>query len=121
MKLAVITPIPTPYRDPFWNVVAALPQVDLDVYYCSSGKGDRPWGVSWERTFASEVLPGWNLTSWAGRQASCFLNPTIGHRLRAKRHDALIVSGYNHATMLMAIRFATTQGIPYFLMSESHL
>ncbi|MCL4190855.1 MAG: glycosyltransferase family 4 protein [Thermoguttaceae bacterium] len=121
MRIAVVTPIPTPYRDPFWNVVAAQPGVELEVFYCSAGKADRPWQVDWQRRFHSEVLPGVNLAAWRGADASCQWNPAIVSRLKAGRYDAIIVGGYNHPTMWAAMRCARRSGVPYFLMCESHL
>lgn len=121
MRVIVITPIPTPYRDPLWCELESRPEVDLQVYYCAERKSDRPWTVNWRRPHASEVLPGSNLAKWLGPGKSCFWNPAIRQRLSSARCDALILGGYNHATMLWAIGFARRRGIPYFLMSESHL
>jgi glycosyltransferase involved in cell wall biosynthesis len=121
LKLAVVTPIPTPYRDGFWNVLAARPDVDLVVYYCAAGKGDRPWAGDWQRDFRREVLPGRNLMAWRGVDASAWDNPEIGLRLWAEAPDAVLLGGYNHPTMLRAMRVCTQRGLPYFLMCESHL
>ena len=120
MKIAVFTPIPTPYRDPFWNVVARRPGVELRVYYCAAGKSDRPWKVSWETRFRSEVLPGVNLVKWLGADASCCWNRGIRRRLREGRYDALVLGGYNHPTMFQAVRWAVRHRLPYFLMCESY-
>jgi glycosyltransferase involved in cell wall biosynthesis len=121
LRVLVVTPIPTPYRDPFWSVLARRPDIDLEVLYCASGKRDRPWQASWDSTFRQEVLPGHNLARWFGVGSSCYLNPGIRERLRKSNIDALIVGGYNHPTMLWAMRYARRNGIPYYLMSESHL
>ncbi len=72
IRVAVVTPIPTPYRDPFFNVVAAKPDVSLDVFYCSAGKADRPWDGQWRRDYHAEVLPGRNLLWFRGADASCY-------------------------------------------------
>ena len=120
MRLAVVTPIPTPYRDPFWNVVAGHPDVDgLDVYYCAKGKADRPWTANWEMEYRAVFLPGHNLLKWRGQDASCFWNPGIRRELRAGRYDAILIGGYNHLTMLAAVREAIRLGVPYYLMSET--
>ena len=121
MKLAVITSIPTPYRDPFWNEVAARPNVELDVFYCCAGKADRPWDVNWDTEFRSEVLPGHNLMKWRGPDASCFWNPSILRKLDSGNYHAIVIGGYNHPTFLAIIRYALKNQIPYFLISESHL
>ena len=120
MKIAVVTPIPTPYRDPFWNVVSRQPGVDLHVFYCARRKADRPWLGDWGRQFAHTYLPGWNLTRWRGADASCYWNPGIGRRLRAGGYDAVLVGGYNHPTMLAAMRAARRMGTPYYVMCETY-
>lgn len=121
MNIAVVTSIPTPYRDPFWNEVAAHTHVDVHVFYCSAGKGDRPWTSNWPRQYRGEVLPGRNLLAWRGVDSSCYWNPAIRERLRRGHYDVVIVGGYNHPTMLVAMHYALRNGVPYFLMCESHL
>src|SRR5262245_43542651 len=69
LRIAVVTPIPTPYRDPFWNILARMPGIDLTVYYCSQGKADRPWDVDWQHRYRAQVLPGQNLMAWRGPDA----------------------------------------------------
>ncbi|WP_390817447.1 glycosyltransferase [Symmachiella macrocystis] len=66
-------------------------------------------------------MPGVNLSRWRGSSKSTFWNSGIVKRLRAGRYDAIIIGGYNHVTMWAAMRFAARQGIPFFLMCESHL
>ncbi len=121
IRIAVLSPIPTPYRDGFWNVLASRDDVELFVYYCSAGKQDRPWRVDWEREYPYEVLPGANLLRWRGTNASLYNNPGVGSRLSSMSPDAVLVGGYNHPTMAMAIRECIGSGVPYFLMNESHL
>ena len=121
MKIGVVTPIPTPYRDPFWNHVAGLQDIDLHVFYCASGKADRPWATNWRREYHLETLPGKNLLGWRGVDCSCYWNPLIVDRLRQGNFDAIVIGGYNHPTMLAAIRWAIKSHCPYFLVCESHL
>lgn len=120
VRVAVVTPIPTPYRDPFWSEFARTPGIDLTVFYCSGGKSDRPWTAQWKQEFRSEVLAGWNLLRWRGVDASCFWNEAIARRLAEGQFDAILVGGYNHLTMWRTILFAVRRRIPYFLMCESH-
>lgn len=115
MNLCVVTPQPTPYRDPFWNTVAEQPGVELDVYYCYAKGDDRPWEINWPWKFQGEVLPGWPLLG----DHNGYWNPGILRRLRAKRYDAILLGGYNHLTMLAAAWWAQRRGIPYLLMCES--
>ncbi|MBC7351309.1 MAG: glycosyltransferase family 4 protein [Thermogutta sp.] len=115
MHLCVVTPQPTPYRDPFWNTVAEQPGVELDVFYCYAKGDDRPWEIDWPFKFHAEVLPG---RAWLG-QHNGYWNPSILKKLRAKRYDAIILGGYNHFTMLAAAWYARKKRIPYLVMCES--
>ncbi len=117
MKIAVVTPQPTPYRDPFWNAVASQPGVELDVFYCFAVAGDRPWEVDWPMHFRAEVLPE---RRWPGLDG-CYDNPAIVARLRAKPYDAVLVGGYNHLTMLRAMLDCRRRDVPYLMMCESFL
>ena len=121
MRIAVVTSIPTPYRDPFWSVFAAQENVELEVIYCSPGKGDRPWDRSWRQDYVTHYPRAYNLARYFGEDASCYWNPKIGKILSAQPFDGIIVGGYNHLTMLRAILFARRHGIPYFLQSEVYL
>lgn len=121
MKIAVLTPIPTPYRDPFWQVLSKQPGMELHVFYCASGKSDRPWTQSSEYGFHAEVLKGKNLASKMGVGASCYWNPDFNRRLKEGGYDGLIIGGYNHITMLAAMWQAKRLGIPFFLMNEVYL
>jgi glycosyltransferase involved in cell wall biosynthesis len=120
-RVLVVTPIPTPYRDPFWAEVARRPEIDLEVVYCSAGKGDRPWKQDWENGFRSRVLRGYNLARFCGAGASCYWNPEIIGLLRSGSYDVIVAGGYNHLTMLTAIAYARCSGTPYGLMSEVYL
>lgn len=121
MRIAVVTVHPTPYRDPFWNHVAAEPGVSLDVYYCTNEQGDLPWQPTWEIHYHAEALPVINLAAKLGRPGFIYWNPSIRDRLARGHYDAVVISGYNHPTMLEAIRFCRWNRVPYFLMSESYL
>jgi glycosyltransferase involved in cell wall biosynthesis len=121
LRVAVITPIPTPYRDPFWNALAQRSDIDLSVFYCAAGKPDRPWVADWAMAYRNEVLPGRDLARRQQGGHSIYWNPAVRDRLRAGRYDAVVVGGYNHPTLLAAIVEARRQRIPFFMMNESRL
>lgn len=121
MKIAVVTSIPTPYRDPLWNEVAAHPDVEsLDVYYCAAGKPDRPWEVNWERKFRSHHLPSYNLMKWAGADSSAYFVSGLQKELKRAAHDAVVIGGYNHPCMLQTVHACIRRNQPYFMMCETH-
>jgi glycosyltransferase involved in cell wall biosynthesis len=121
LRIGVVTAIPTPYRDPFWNVVSGYEGVDLELIYCAKNKGDRPWKVSWEQNYRAHYPKAFNLASKFGKSASLYWNPEIRSILKGSKFDGLIIGGYNHLTMLWAISYARQHRIPYFLASESYL
>ena len=121
LRIAVVTAIPTPYRDPFWNVVNELPGIDLEVFFCARQKGDRPWDISWPQKFTAHYPKSVNLARKLGPAASVYWNPEIRKILPETQCDGIIIGGYNHPTMLWAIYYARRKKIPYFLASESYL
>ena len=121
MKLLVLTPAPTPYRDPFWAEVARQPGVELLVCYLTRQSRDRPWQVTWPRDFPYRELTGINLLHWRGPTEACYWNPEVRRLVRPDKCHALILGGYNHPTLLWAIIRARRLRIPFFVMSESHL
>jgi len=120
-RILVLTPAPTPYRDPFWACVARQPEIDLLVCYLAKESRDRPWRVSWAREFPFRELPGYNFFAWRGPTEVCYWNPEVSRLVAPPHCDALILGGYNHPTLLAAMWHARRRGIPFFVMSESHL
>jgi glycosyltransferase involved in cell wall biosynthesis len=119
--VVVVTAIKTPYRDPFWSVLSERTDIVLMVLYCADQKPDRPWDDSTTLSFDHEVLPGWNLSRAKKQGKSQFLNPQVAKFLRNSECDVVIVGGYNHLTMLLAMAWAYKNNTPYYLMCESHL
>lgn len=120
-SLLVLTPAPTPYRDPFWAEVARQPGLELLVCYLMRESRDRPWRVTWQRDFPYRELPGRNLLAWRGPTEACYWNPAVRQLVSPAECHALVLGGYNHLTLLVAMLRARRHGIPFFLMSESHL
>jgi glycosyltransferase involved in cell wall biosynthesis len=120
MKIGVVTVIPTPYRDAYWGALAREPGIDLHVFYCAVAKDDRPWEITWPMDFPHTVLPGINILRKLGPDASLFWNRGLPRALCRAGCDALLVAGYNHVTMLQAIRFARRHHMPWYMMCESY-
>jgi len=121
LRLLVLTPAPTPYRDPFWAEVARQPGVDLLVCYLAKESRNRPWRVTWKRDFPYRELSGINFLAWRGATEACYWNPEVRRLVRPEACDAVILGGYNHLTLLVAMRKALRCAIPFYVMSESHL
>lgn len=119
MKIAVITPIPTPYRDAFWNYYTQHYDDSLHIFYCAKGKADRPWKSKWAMQFAYHFLKGINLLSWKSEESSIYLNPGIITQLSHLKPDVVLIGGYNHLTMWLAMIWSAFRGIPFLMMSET--
>jgi glycosyltransferase involved in cell wall biosynthesis len=119
MKVAVITPIPTPYRDAFWNHFCQQPDLSLHVIYCAKGKADRPWKSDWTKHYTYCFPKGFNLLSWKSKDSSLFFNPGTLTHLNQSKPDVILVNGYNHLTMWMTMIWAFIRKTPFLLMSET--
>lgn len=97
-----------------------MKDVELDVYYCATGKPDRPWQVDWPRDFNYMELPSWNLAGFRGADASAYWVPGLQARLASGDYNAAIIGGYNHPCMLAAMRTCRRRSIPFFLVCETH-
>ncbi|HYJ85234.1 MAG TPA: glycosyltransferase family 4 protein [Pyrinomonadaceae bacterium] len=113
MRVAYLTEIPTPYREPLLDLLANQDGLELEVLYCSTTARGRDW--KWDHK-AHECLPGINA---ATGQGNLFLNPTIGRRLSRGQYDVVVISGYAHPTMVMAMLWCALHKVPYILLSES--
>jgi glycosyltransferase involved in cell wall biosynthesis len=119
----VISEIPTPYRMPFYELLAARPEIDLEVVFCSRAQPDRPWDLdgSLDRVphrFLRGVSPAVRT-----RQGTFVYEVNPGAVPLAARgtHDAVVIGGYAVFAEQAAIAISLARGIPYLLHSESTL
>lgn len=120
LKVALITPNPTPYRTPFFRYLAKRHEVDLSVFFLTRGSATRPWHVALGG-FRHEFLREYSLPAGGKDKARYRINPGIIDRLRRGRFDAVAIAGYNHFTTQAAILYCTLTRTPWCLMSESHV
>ncbi|MGQ0626978.1 MAG: glycosyltransferase family 4 protein [Phycisphaerales bacterium] len=123
--LAVLTNVPTPYRLALHaRIDRELPAVRLVTLY-THDVADQAWkldGLDPERNLRfgpgdavdQSSRPGRALHEWhkGGR--------IIGH-LRQHPPGALLLCGYNDPCRLRVLRWATSQGIPTFLVGDSNI
>jgi len=120
LRVAVITPNPTPYRAPFFRYLAGMDEIDLKVFFLTRGSATRPWRVE-AAGFEHEFLREFSLPAGGKDSARYRINPGVIPRLRRGRFDAVVIAGYNHFTTQAAILYCTLTRTPWCLMSESHL
>lgn len=112
-RVALLTEIPAPYRIPLFNALAE--RVDLRVLFLAGSNPDRPYRLhEEEHRFASEVLPGFDVTV-GGRWL--VLNRGVARRIRDV--DAVVVGGWNQPAFWAAIGVARLRKIPAVAWVES--
>jgi glycosyltransferase involved in cell wall biosynthesis len=122
IRVLLISEIPTPYRMPALERIAANPDIDLHVLFCAQDEPDRPWQLSDCYAFSYEVLAG-VAPAWRTRRDTFVyeINPSILRVLRRRPHDVLVISGYSVFAEQVALLWARATRRPYVLLSESHL
>jgi glycosyltransferase involved in cell wall biosynthesis len=122
-RVGVITEIPTPYRLPMYERLAARPDLDLEVLFCAAEEPDRPWEASGTLDgVPHRFMRGWTPTIRTRRNTFVYeINRDVIGVLRHARYDAIVVGGYSVFAEQVAIIWARTTGTPYLLHSESHL
>lgn len=116
MKLVVVSEVPTPYRTPLFDRLRR--EAELYVLYCAARD---PWRGSARPDLgpAQEVLSGLSFGGMRGG-VNWKLNPSVWRRLSALRPDVVVVSGYAHPTMQLAMLWCRAHKVPYILHSESN-
>jgi glycosyltransferase involved in cell wall biosynthesis len=119
VRVALVSPEPTPYRSPLLDRVAARPDVELEVIYAARTVAGRTWKVEprHDAVFLSGVrVPGLR----RALRHDYPLTLGIGRALRDARPDVVVVSGWSTFASQAAIAWSRAHGIPYLLLVESH-
>lgn len=112
-RLAILTNIPTPYREGLFARLAAVESINLTVFYCAESFEWRKWETSREG-YEYEVLSGVAPRGFA-------FNPAITTRILRGRFDAVVVGGYATPTAQLALLTARMTGTPLVMWVESNL
>lgn len=121
LKVAYITPLPTPYRQPLLNRLTELDDLDVTVFYCAGGEGDRSWKVPVPRNERHRFLPGFQIPIRRGHKTLYnHCNPCIWRELSGGDFDAVVMAGYALVTTQIAIAWALFRRRPYYFRCESH-
>jgi len=130
IRLAALFSHPIQYFAPLFRALAAHPDIDLTVYFCSRMGVEETLDPGFRRVFRWDIplLEGYNhkflpnlRRSQQVRGFFSLCNPTIAKELSRKRYDALWIHGYAHATHWLAFVSAKITKIPILLRGESHL
>lgn len=120
--LAIVTELPTPYRAPLYDLLAARGVVTPHALYLVAREVLRSaWAVDC-RGHRHEHLRGGSLTVRGPRGPFTWKwTRGVARRLDALAPDAVLVSGWAHGAMGAASRWAARRGVPSLVVSESHL
>ncbi len=130
MRLAALYSHPIQYAVPLFRELAARPDVDLTVYFCSRQGLDVSFDPQFGQAFKWDtlLLDGYRsvfLPNWRSGTASNgffrLINPAIWQALTSQRYDAILVHGYEHFTKWLTFGAARLTRTPIILRGESHL
>jgi glycosyltransferase involved in cell wall biosynthesis len=119
VRVTVVSPEPTPYRSPLFDLVAARREVELRVIYAARTVAGRTWSV--EPRHPSSFLRGAAVPGLAGLVHHDYpVTPGIFRALRDSRPDVVVVSGWSTFAAQAAIVWCRRRGVPYVPLVESH-
>lgn len=129
-RIAVLASHPIQYQAPLFRALAARPEIDLTVLFCSDsglkayrdeGFGQElKWDVPLLEGYRSEFLPNVSLRPNESRFWG-LINPAVIRRLRKGNFDAVWLHGWARFTNWLAMLTAFASGIPVLLRGETTL
>jgi len=113
-RIAWLTNAPSADQIDLLAALAARPDVELSVLYCS------PHAVKGEIDSGAPLGRGMALTgsTLPGLEGGLFFNPSVIRTLVGSAYDVLIISGYAHLTMQLAMLVRVLQRKPWLLFAE---
>jgi glycosyltransferase involved in cell wall biosynthesis len=119
IRVAVVSPEPTPYRSPLFDRIAARRDVDLTVIYAARTVARRAWSV--EPHHRSVFLRGIGVPGARRLLRHDYpVTPGIVRALRKARPQVVVVSGWSTFAAQTAISWCRARNVPYVLLVESH-
>ena len=117
-RVAILAPVPVPYREPLFRSLAERGRVDPHVIYLSASQPGWDQSAGWfpvSHDYPSELLSAWQ-RSRRGRSPVTLPFGT-GGALSAARPDCVVSWEYGPATM-RALAWARRRGVPLLVFSE---
>ena len=119
LRVTVVSPEPTPYRAPLFDLLAERPELDLTVVYAATTVAGRPWSV--EPRHRSVFLRGVSVPGARRLIRHDYpLTPGVVRALQAAQPDVVVVSGWSTFAAQTAITWSRARRIPYVIHVESH-
>lgn len=90
VRIAIVTNIPTPYRDGVYTLLSTKPDVELCVFYCSEREPNRHWSLS-SKGYCSVIL---ETRAIPVRGQYVHLGTNVWTKLTRWKPDVVFTSGY---------------------------
>lgn len=130
IRFAVLASHPIQYQVPLFRALAAHPEIDLSVLFCSKAgaevyrdKGfgrDVKWDIPLLEGYRREFLHNISIRPDPSRFWG-LVNPTVIRLLRRDHVDAVLIHGWASVTNWLAMLTAFFFGVPVLLRGETHL
>jgi len=117
-RVAIVAPVPVPYREPLFRTLSQRGRVEPHVIYLAASQPGWDQPSSWfpsTHDYSSEVLGGWQRRR-AGRSPITVARG-LGRALTAARPDCVVSWEYGPGTM-RALAWTRRRGVPLVIFSE---
>ncbi|MGZ4386653.1 MAG: glycosyltransferase, partial [Gaiellaceae bacterium] len=115
LRVAVVSPEPTPYRSPLFDRVAERPEIDLTVFYAAETLIDRAWQI--ELRHRHRVLAGFRVPGLRRLLRHDYrVTPGIAAALGASRPDVVVVTGWSTFSSQAAVVWCRLHRVPFLLL-----
>jgi glycosyltransferase involved in cell wall biosynthesis len=119
IRVAFVSPEPTPYRSPLLDRVSACGELDLTVIYAARTVAGRTWSV--EPEHRAVFLDGVTVPGLRDVFRHDYpVTPGIFGALARVAPDCVVVSGWSTFASQAAIVWCRARHVPYVLLVESH-
>lgn len=109
-QIAIITNIPTPYRQKQWEYYFKEGNLDLSIYYCAKSEKDRLWTFKKYSGVNENFMKGISLFKF-------HFNPGI-LKTFWRNYDLYIVGSFGYPTVMIAILFLRLFKKPWVLIHD---
>jgi glycosyltransferase involved in cell wall biosynthesis len=119
VRVAVVSPEPTPYRSPLFDRIARRPEIALTVIYAASTVARRTWVV--RPRHRALILHGHGIPGATRVLRHDYpLTAGVPRALVAANPHCVVVSGWSTFASQRALAWCRRRRVPYVLIVESH-